>query len=208
MPGRRTACRAGVGGDIAASDEHLQQLADGAERGRRGDAGLDSHPLQQPAQRRGHLRAAQADQRVGARAPPDRSRRTVRRWRRARRRSVGSWSASRFSCRFGGGRAQATSTGSDRAVPIGSTLRRRPVAMAPAAPATIEHAGRQRQLPGHRSGRQPSGGDRVGELEVVEVCPDRGRPVHRSGRGWRGAAGGRRRRSGGRLPALRRADRA
>jgi hypothetical protein len=57
---------AGVGTDIAASDEHLEQLAQAAERGCRHDAGLDGHTLQQSSQRGGHLAAIQADKGVGA----------------------------------------------------------------------------------------------------------------------------------------------
>ena len=57
---------AGFRGHVASSGQHLEQLAHGVQRRGGDDARFDGHPLEQSTQRRGHLPAAQSDQRVGA----------------------------------------------------------------------------------------------------------------------------------------------
>ena len=58
---------AGFRGDVAASGQHLEELAQRRPSVVAGDdARLDGHPLEQPTERRGHLPAGQADERVGA----------------------------------------------------------------------------------------------------------------------------------------------
>ena len=72
-PGWAKRLSPGSGGDVAAPDEHFEEIAAASSVVRGHDAGLDGDPLAQPTQRGGHLPAVEADERVGAEHDRDRS---------------------------------------------------------------------------------------------------------------------------------------
>jgi len=56
---------AALGGDLAAADRHLYELAGGADAAGRDSAGLDYEPLQKAAEGAGHLPPGEAHEWVG-----------------------------------------------------------------------------------------------------------------------------------------------